>query len=85
MTESWLQVSSGFSEPLRRARIFDEFALYKTEFLDLKFVKKMFLEMVEWKVTVNQFGHKRSQHRLDMGGTNVPQNNRKNSWFWKIE
>ena len=36
MTESWLKDFSGFSEPLRHARIFDEFALYKTEFLDLK-------------------------------------------------
>ena len=42
MTESWLQDSSGFSEPLRRARIFDEFALYKTEFLDLELAKKCF-------------------------------------------
>ena len=42
MTESWQQDSSGFSKPLRRARIFDEFALYKTESLDLKFAKKCF-------------------------------------------
>ena len=36
ITESWLKDFSGFLEPLRHARIFDEFPLYKTEFLDLK-------------------------------------------------
>ena len=39
--KSSLQDSSGFSEPLRRARIFDEFAVYENEFLYLKITKKL--------------------------------------------
>ena len=42
--KSWLQDSSGFSEPQRRARIFDEFSLYENKFLDLTICKKLFLK-----------------------------------------
>jgi len=48
--KSCLQDFSGFSEPLRRARIFDELAVYDNEFIYSKINKKLFLKV---KVTLN--------------------------------
>ena len=42
---------------------------YKFSEISLRFIK---IKLDKLFYHINQFGHKRSQHRLDMEGTNVP-------------
>ena len=55
-------VQANFGKKVSRTFIFRFYWLTNSNFK---------LEIFDY-FSFNQFGHKRSQHRLDMGGTNVP-------------